>query len=57
VCRDGAGVPFSEEQAKKVLSQDEVTVHVALRDGAASAEAFGCDLTCGYVKINGSYRS
>ncbi len=57
VCKDGAGIPFSEELAKKVLSEDEVTVDVSLGDGDASATAFGCDLTYDYVKINGDYRS
>ncbi len=57
VCKDGAGIPFSEDEAKKVLSEDEVTVGVSLGDGAASATAFGCDLTYDYVKINGDYRT
>jgi glutamate N-acetyltransferase/amino-acid N-acetyltransferase len=57
VCEAGAGIPFSEEQAKKVLSEDEVTVDVSLGDGNASATAFGCDLTYDYVKINGDYRT
>jgi glutamate N-acetyltransferase/amino-acid N-acetyltransferase len=57
VCKAGAGIPFSEEQAKKVLSEDEITVDVSLGDGNASATAFGCDLTYDYVKINGDYRT
>lgn len=57
VCRDGAGVPFSEERAKEVLSADEIAVLVDLGQGEASARAFGCDLTYDYVKINGDYRS
>ncbi len=57
VCRNGFGIPFSEEKAKKLLSEDEITVHVSLGDGQASATAFGCDLTYDYVKINGDYRS
>ncbi len=57
VCENGAGVPFSEESAKKTLSEDEVTVNVGLGDGDACATAFGCDLTYDYVKINGDYRS
>ena len=57
VCRGGAGIPFSEEEAKQVLSQDEIDVLVALGDGEASAEAYGCDLTYDYVKINGDYRT
>lgn len=57
VCRDGAGVPFSEERAKEVLSADEIAVLVDLGQGEAAARAFGCDLTYDYVKINGDYRS
>ena len=57
VCRDGAGVPFSEELAKEVLVQDEIVIEVSLGMGAAKATAWGCDLTCDYVKINGDYRT
>ena len=57
VCRDGAGVPFSEEEAKKVLLEDEIDILVDLKSGDASAEAWGCDLTYDYVKINGDYRT
>lgn len=57
VCQNGAGVPFSEEQAKKVLLEEEIKIDVRLRDGEAHAEAFGCDLTYDYVKINGDYRT
>ena len=57
VCENGAGIPFREEDAKKILSEDEVTVDVALGDGSAGATAFGCDLTYDYVKINGDYRT
>lgn len=57
VCRNGAGVPFSEEKAKKVLSENEITVLVSLSDGKSEATAWGCDLTYDYVKINGDYRT
>ena len=57
VCKMGAGIDFSEEEAKKVLSEDEIDVLVTLRDGEYSAEAYGCDLTYDYVKINADYRS
>ncbi|MDR0840463.1 MAG: bifunctional glutamate N-acetyltransferase/amino-acid acetyltransferase ArgJ [Christensenellaceae bacterium] len=57
VCRQGAGVEFSEELAKAVLSQGEIEVRIALHSGAASATAWGCDLTYDYVKINGDYRT
>ncbi len=57
VCRDGAGVAFSEERALEILSEDEIRVLVSLGDGTAAATAYGCDLTCEYVKINSDYRS
>ncbi|MGN0620535.1 MAG: bifunctional glutamate N-acetyltransferase/amino-acid acetyltransferase ArgJ [Porcipelethomonas sp.] len=57
VCRNGAGVPFSEETAKKVLGEEEINVLVKIGDGEYSAAAWGCDLTYDYVKINGDYRS
>ena len=57
VCVDGAGVDFSEEEAKVVLSADEINILVDLKQGEASAKAWGCDLTYDYVKINGDYRS
>ncbi len=57
VCKDGAGIPFSEEKAKKVLSEKEIKVLIALNDGEADATAWGCDLTYDYVKINGDYRT
>jgi glutamate N-acetyltransferase/amino-acid N-acetyltransferase len=51
------GVDFSEELAKTVLSEKEITISITLGDGAASATAYGCDLTYDYVKINGDYRT
>lgn len=57
VCQNGAGVAFSEEEAKKVLTEDEIKINIGLGDGAANATAWGCDLTYDYVKINGDYRT
>ena len=57
VCRNGAGVDFSEEEAHKVLSEKEIDIIVELNDGDASAMAWGCDLTYEYVKINAEYRT
>ncbi len=57
VCKNGSGVGFSEEEAKKILLQDEILVLIELNDGKEEATAFGCDLTYDYVKINGDYRS
>jgi glutamate N-acetyltransferase/amino-acid N-acetyltransferase len=57
VCQNGAGVPFSEEMAAKVLAADEIRIDIDLGQGNFSATAWGCDLTYDYVKINGDYRT
>ena len=57
VCKNGAGVDFSEEFAKEVLLEKEITILVNLNSGNSGATAWGCDLTYDYVKINGDYRS
>ena len=57
VCKMGAGIDFSEETAKEILLEDEITIKVTLSDGDASSVAWGCDLTYDYVKINGDYRT
>ena len=57
VCKDGAGLPFDEDIAKKILLEDDIIVAVTLHEGSECATAYGCDLTYDYVKINGDYRS
>jgi len=57
VCQNGAGVEFSEEEAKKVLLEKEIEILVTAGNGPYSATAWGCDLTYDYVKINGDYRT
>ena len=57
VCENGFGLQFDEDLAKKILSEDEITILVELHSGNAEATAWGCDLTYDYVKINGDYRS
>lgn len=57
VCKDGAGLDFDEEIAKEILLESEVCTEVTLCEGQGQAEAFGCDLTYDYVKINGDYRT
>ena len=57
VCRSGAGIDFSEEDAKNILLQKEIEILVDLNSGTESATAWGCDLTYDYVKINGDYRT
>ncbi len=57
VCKDGAGIEFSEEIAKEILLEKEIEILVSLGDGEGKATAWGCDLTYDYVKINGDYRT
>jgi len=58
VCADGNPVPFSEDDAKRILSRDEIEILVDISgDGDGKATVWGCDLTYDYVKINGDYRS
>ena len=57
VCRNGAGIDFSEDEAKKILLEKEIEILVSLNDGTVDAKAWGCDLTYDYVKINGDYRT
>ena len=55
--RQGSAVAFSEEFAKRVLTEKEIVIDVRLNGGAEEATAWGCDLTYDYVKINGDYRT
>ena len=57
VCENGAGIPFSEENAKKILQEKEIDILIDLKSGCGNAVAWGCDLTYDYVKINGDYRT
>lgn len=57
VCRNGAGIEFSEEKAKEILLEKEIEIFVNVGNGEGKAQAYGCDLTYDYVKINGDYRT
>ena len=57
VCKNGAGIPFSEKKAKEILLEPEIEILVELNSGEYSSCAWGCDLTYDYVKINGDYRT
>jgi len=50
-------IAFSEERAKTVLKQKEITITVDLHRGKHTATLWTCDLSKGYVDINASYRS
>lgn len=57
IYKDGVAADYSEEEATKILSDEEVTVLVDMKMGEAEAAAWGCDLTHEYVTINADYRS
>jgi len=57
VCRGGASLAFSEEDAKRILKREEIEIRIKAGKGSGVAAAWGCDLTYDYVKINGDYRS
>ena len=57
VCEAGSSLPFDEDIAKKVLSENEIVIKVNLFLGDYDAYVWGCDLSYEYVKINGDYRS
>ena len=57
IYKDGVSTGYSEEEATRILSEEEVTFLADMKMGEAEAVAWGCDLTYDYVKINGDYRS
>lgn len=57
IIENGTAVDYSEEEATKILSEAEVTAIADVKMGDASATAWGCDLTHGYIEINADYRS
>ncbi|MDO4272763.1 MAG: bifunctional glutamate N-acetyltransferase/amino-acid acetyltransferase ArgJ [Eubacteriales bacterium] len=57
IIENGVSTGYSEEEATKILSENEVTAIADMKMGNASATAWGCDLTYDYVKINADYRS
>ena len=57
VCKNGAGIDFSEEKAKEILLETNIDIVINLNSGDFEATAWGCDLTYEYVKINGDYRT
>ena len=57
IIENGTAVAYSEEEATKILSESAVTAIADVKMGEASATAWGCDLTHGYIDINADYRS
>ena len=48
---------YNEKTATKAVSGREVEIAVDLGIGKGKARVWTCDLTHGYIHINGSYRS
>jgi glutamate N-acetyltransferase/amino-acid N-acetyltransferase len=58
VAKSGGRAPsYREEDGKRVMKQDEITVRVGLNRGPSSATVWTCDLSHEYVSINADYRS
>ena len=48
---------YSEDAASAVMRESDVVVRVDLGLGSGKARVWTCDLTKGYIEINGDYRS
>jgi glutamate N-acetyltransferase/amino-acid N-acetyltransferase len=58
VCKAGLATDFDEAELKKKLDEPEVGIRIVLNgSGKSQARFFTCDLTEGYIQINGSYRT
>ena len=57
VCKNGRGLDFDEELAKRILTEHDVYIDVTMTDGAGECTCWGCDMTYDYVRINGDYRT
>lgn len=55
--KEGLPLKFSEDKAKSILKEEEITIRVWMNEGQENVVAWGCDLSYDYVKINGEYRS
>jgi glutamate N-acetyltransferase/amino-acid N-acetyltransferase len=58
VAQGGSRAPaYREEDGKRVMKRQEITVRVGLNRGASAATVWTCDLSHDYVSINADYRS
>jgi glutamate N-acetyltransferase/amino-acid N-acetyltransferase len=62
VCKNGRGLDFDEDLAKKILTEHDIEVLISLNEETRQGECpecacWGCDITYDYIKINGDYRS
>ena len=55
---DGAPAPdYDEARMSAFMKRPEIDISVDVGSGRAAATVWTCDLTKGYVEINGDYRS
>ena len=57
VCKNGRGLNFDEDLAKKILTEDEIEINIDMNSGNGLCQCWGCDITYDYIKINGDYRT
>lgn len=57
IMRGGNAQVIDEKFAKKLLQKDEIHIFIDCKSGKKSAQAYGCDLSYDYVRINADYRS
>lgn len=58
LCRKGLAAPFDEDAMKQKLGESTVKIRFSLAgSGTGTATFWTCDLTEGYIEINGSYRT
>ena len=57
VCIGGRGLAFDEDLAKKILTEHDIIIRIAMGEGSGAATCWGCDITYEYIKINGDYRT
>lgn len=58
VAKDGARAPdYDEAAASAVFAKPEFAIRVSVGAGSGRATVWTCDLTHGYVDINGAYRT
>ncbi len=55
VFEKGAGVEADLEVVRRAFEQKEIEIHASLGIGDGTAEAWGCDLSAEYVRINADY--
>ena len=57
VCAAGRGLAFDEDLAKKILTEHDVVIRIAMGEGGGACTCWGCDITYDYIRINGDYRT